>query len=209
MNKSTKRGSANSYLTHTCAQKGITLIALVITIIVMLILVAVTISMAVNGGLFDYAGKATGETQNAINAEQQLANGKVQIGGVWYDSINDYLEGEFSWTEILTSANANPESYKHEDQLVSTYIGIGTDGNPVNMDLWNPTLLDDGTWLLGNETMPHYATGAYLGDYTEGKIQGKVPQYIYNTETAAFEAVTKMNRNFFSGYIIKICTRNT
>ena len=40
-------------------QKGITLIALVITIIVMLILVAVTISMAINGGLFEKAGKAT------------------------------------------------------------------------------------------------------------------------------------------------------
>ena len=56
--------------------KGITLIALVITIIVMLILVAVTISMAINGGLFDYAGKATSETENAIEKEQELANGK-------------------------------------------------------------------------------------------------------------------------------------
>ena len=33
MNKSTKRGSANSYLTHTVKNKGITLIALVITIV--------------------------------------------------------------------------------------------------------------------------------------------------------------------------------
>ena len=52
--------------------KGITLIALVITIIVMLILVAVTISMAINGGLFDYAGKAVSDTQNAIANEQEL-----------------------------------------------------------------------------------------------------------------------------------------
>ena len=74
--------------------KGITLIALVITIIVMLILVGVTISMAVNGGLFDYAGKAVGDTNNAIKAEQELSNGKIQVDGKWYASIDDYLEGK-------------------------------------------------------------------------------------------------------------------
>lgn len=53
---------------------GITLIALVITIIVMLILVTTTIKIAVNGGLFDYARRATQATQNAINEEQDLQN---------------------------------------------------------------------------------------------------------------------------------------
>ena len=75
-------------------QKGITLIALVITIIVMLILVAVTISMAINGGLFEKAGKATGDTKNAMNAEQQLADGRIQIAGKVYESIDDYLAGK-------------------------------------------------------------------------------------------------------------------
>ena len=82
--------------------KGITLIALVITIIVMLILVAVTISMAVNGGLFNYAGKAVGETQNALDVEQQLANGAIQVNGVWYDSIDDYLNGKPALVTIHT-----------------------------------------------------------------------------------------------------------
>ena len=72
-------------------QKGITLIALVITIIVMLILVGVTISMAVNGGLFDYAGKAVGDTNNALKAEQQLGNGGVTINDQYYNSIDEYL----------------------------------------------------------------------------------------------------------------------
>ena len=77
---------------HT--SNGITLIALVITIIVMLILVAVTISMAINGGLFEKAGKATGDTKNAMNAEQQLADGRIQIDGKTYASIDDYLAGK-------------------------------------------------------------------------------------------------------------------
>ena len=72
-------------------QNGITLIALVITIIVMLILVAVTITMAVNGGLFDYARRAGQETNRAVANEQELASGKVEINGVWYKSIDEYI----------------------------------------------------------------------------------------------------------------------
>ena len=84
-------------------QKGITLIALVITIIVMLILVAVTISMAINGGLFEKTGKATGDTKNAMNAEQGLASGQITIDGKTYASIDDYLAGkETGKTEMLT-----------------------------------------------------------------------------------------------------------
>ena len=43
--------------------KGITLIALIITIIVMLILVGVTINVALNGGLFQKAETAKTQTQ--------------------------------------------------------------------------------------------------------------------------------------------------
>ena len=68
--------------------KGITLIALVITIIVMLILVGVTISVSLNGGLFTTAKQAEGETQIAQEKEQLLMaalgtlneNGKVELG---------------------------------------------------------------------------------------------------------------------------------
>lgn len=55
-------------------QNGITLIALVITIIVMLILVGVTITIAVNGGLFNYAKEAADKTDKAIKAENDLAD---------------------------------------------------------------------------------------------------------------------------------------
>ena len=74
-------------------QKGITLIALVITIIVMLILVGVTISMALNGGLFGYAKKAAKDTESQKQAEQELASGAVIVDGVKYDSMQDYMDG--------------------------------------------------------------------------------------------------------------------
>ena len=50
---------------------GITLIALVMTIIIMLILVSVTISLTVKGNLFGYASNSTKET-NASKAYEQL-----------------------------------------------------------------------------------------------------------------------------------------
>ena len=91
-------------------QNGITLIALIITIIVMIILVAVTISMAINGGLFEKAGQATGDTRNAMNAEQALASGQITIGGKTYASIDDYI-----W-------NAPELKYMQEESIIFVYL---------------------------------------------------------------------------------------
>lgn len=49
---------------------GITLIALIITVIVMLILVGVTITVVLNGGLFETATKAATETQKEAERER-------------------------------------------------------------------------------------------------------------------------------------------
>ena len=77
-------------------QKGITLIALVITIIVMLILVGVSVTVALNGGLFSTAKEAAEGTATKRNEELQLSEGKVEINGEWYNSIDEYVKGESS-----------------------------------------------------------------------------------------------------------------
>ena len=55
-------------------QKGITLVALVITIIV-----GVSVTVAINGGLFTKAKEGATNTQVAANAERNLSSGKVMI----------------------------------------------------------------------------------------------------------------------------------
>ena len=95
------------------SNKGITLIALVITIIVMLILVVVTIRISTKGGLFDYAGKAARETKDAIADETDIANGKITIGGVKYNSIEDYINNK-----PLSTIKINME-VTHEDTAVT------------------------------------------------------------------------------------------
>ena len=114
-------------------QKGITLIALVITIIVMLILVGVSVTVALNGGLFNTAKKAKTDTQGAISAEQKLDDGRVKINGQWYASIQDYIDKnpilmgiELSEPTIaLKKSSANkPEEGVLEATITATPFGM-------------------------------------------------------------------------------------
>ena len=63
-------------------QKGITLIALIITIILMLILVGVTVTVALNGGLFITAKQGTDQTQIETEKEQLLG---IVMGAIGED----------------------------------------------------------------------------------------------------------------------------
>ena len=70
-------------------QKGITLVALVITIIVMLILVGVSVTVAINGGLFDKAKSGANNTKLEAGKEKNLSSGKVLINDVEHN-VSDY-----------------------------------------------------------------------------------------------------------------------
>ncbi len=81
--------------TLTSNPKGITLIALIITIIVMLILVGVTVSVALNGGLFNKANTAVKKTKEEIEKEQLLAAVTVAYNpnsdGIDFDELDKNL----------------------------------------------------------------------------------------------------------------------
>ena len=62
-------------------EKGITLIALIITIIVMLILVAVTINVALNGGLFETANNASNRMEEQTIYETIVASMELKNNG--------------------------------------------------------------------------------------------------------------------------------
>ena len=64
--KSTLKDVANNYLTHTVREKGITLIALIVTIIVLLILAGITIG-AITGdnGIINQAQSAKTENERS------------------------------------------------------------------------------------------------------------------------------------------------
>ena len=101
-------------------KNGITLIALVITIIVMLILVAVTINIAVNGGLFSYAGKATSDTEKAKQDELKIAEGGIEVDGKKYDSPEDFIAGIESGSEKFSAIYTETKEYKETINGVET-----------------------------------------------------------------------------------------
>ena len=77
-----KRNKSKEHWMHSIYSNfnGITLIALIITIIVMLILVGVTISVALNGGLFNTAKSAATNTIIEAEREQLLSAVVAAIG---------------------------------------------------------------------------------------------------------------------------------
>ena len=169
------------------SMKGITLIALVITIIVLLILAGVTIAtLTGENGILTRAQDAKNKTEQAQKNEEDILSS-------YEDKINEYAG--IDWDTVLANAE------KHPDQVTSTAIGVGTDGKTVNMDLWKYTLLDDGTYALNSkETLTAVqeenwsgATTGYLGTVTEnGEIVGVLPQYIKEETDDSFIPVTDL-----------------
>ena len=133
--------------------KGITLIALVITIIVMLILVVVTIRISTKGGLFDYAGRAARETKDAIADEKDIADGKITIGGVKYNSIDEYL------AKYKTEPIPTTESY------VGYYADINDDGTVDGVIYADLAFDANGTWSSMDSSTFSYKASSNLKNY--------------------------------------------
>ena len=100
-------------------KKGITLISLVVTIIVLLILAGVTISaLAGNNGILNQATKASKVTENAVETEEKRLD---EYGNI----IDSYIDNEKdSFVKIITAENYG--------DYVDYPIDINGDGNTTN-----------------------------------------------------------------------------
>ena len=183
-------------------KKGITLIALVVTIVVLLILASVSIAMLTgDNGILTQAQNAKNKTEQADENEQNILNN-------YEEKINEYAG--IDWDTVLANAK------KHPEQKVSTAIGVGTDGKAVNMDLWEYTLLEDGTYILlsvnslnavENKLWSDVDSG-YKGNYdTEGKISGSIPNYISTNDGNNYIPVTSISNLFRNCTELKIAPR--
>lgn len=166
--------------------KGITLIALVITIIVLLILAGVSIAtLTGDNGILTRAQEAKNKTEEAQKDEENILSS-------YEDKINEYAG--IDWDTVLANAQ------KHPEQKTSTAIGVGTDGRAVNMDLWECTLLEDGTYALNDSdsvAITGTRTAGYTGNIVDGKIEGTIPQYIKDESDGSFIEVTSIQWLFY------------
>ena len=150
--------------------KGITLIALVITIIVMLILVVVTIRISKNGGLFDYAGKAARET---IKEQEQetlgIAYTVAKLGNGTVDSKALQNALDTSATEIIVTTNADgtlnvlfTESNNNYTVGQATRVPVV---NPYDEDAWDLAYVCNGSWSNTAITAGNTATGNIVAKF--------------------------------------------
>ena len=201
-------------------EKGITLIALTITIVVLLILAGVTIA-AISGdnGILQNAARAKEETDKANDIEKiKLAISDAQIGNAKYQKLDfqnfqKALNSQFGENRAIVSleedgiytvdcfdtlktyafsGNDIKETIDWNEKMASAVvperqtnknvIGIGTDGNPVNMDLWKYTPDEEaGGYVLNSEEAINNSEriAGYRGKVEDdGTIEGTVPQYI-------------------------------
>ena len=105
-------------------QKGITLIALIITIIVMLILVGVSVSVALNTGLFKTAQGVAKNTEAEKVNEQALSGGQVTVGNKTYNSMQEYIDSMKAPAKAFTYEDTDSSGGLNKGDLV-THITSG------------------------------------------------------------------------------------
>lgn len=165
--------------------RGITIISLVVTIVVLLILAGVSVNFVIEqNGVINRAQEAKEKTIKAKKDEDKLFSNID-------NRISDYAE--IDWNKALKN------SKKHPEQINSETIGIGTDGKPVNMDLWEYTYdVETKGYCLNDETALKLngSSWGYLGSFNDGKIIGKMPQYIKTNKDNEFIPVTNLIDTF-------------
>ena len=233
--------------------KGITLIALVITIIVLLILAGVSIAMLTGeNGILTQAQRAANETEQAaleekiklLSAEaminEQTGNVEEKTAKELQDELKEQGENVLvaQWDKYIifdlnenkeyrVTSNGEVEYYgestmgnilkntktPNSEQVESRnngYIGVGTDGSTVNLDLWEYTINSKGCTLNNNEEDEKgtsiidlsgscgYSVGESENNIVNGKIKGCVPAFIRTNEGESWIAVTSMFATFYN-----------
>ncbi len=166
-------------------EKGITLIALIITIIIMLILVGVTISISLQGGLFGYAKKAAKDTKNALEYENSLAEGIINgqtiddivgtaVADDWYETPAEELktdkDGNYhisTCAELALFAKTVNEGNDFAGKTVYLDKNLDLQGNENKQ--WTPIGIRDVKPFNGTfDGKNHYISGIYINTTEEG-----------------------------------------
>lgn len=180
-------------------ENGITLIALVITIIILLILAGVSISMVIGeNGIVNKAKKSKEDTEKAkVEEEEALKNLE--------NEIENFVEGkkEIDFEQIQGAVLENKDFYLSKAQelgqdTTNNDIGIGTDGNVVDLDLWAYRVISNEYISLNSVNANGYNYSSYENSNIndDGTIKGKVPQYIYIYALDKFLTVTNLDGTF-------------
>ena len=170
-------------------KKGITLVALVITIIILLILATISIQSLTNTGLFKNAQKAKDETQNAAENQAKILN-------EYEDELNKYISGNKKTLQADGSWNSTKKV--NSPQLMEGMTGIYWDesGKEVEVNVDN-----QDNWYDYSASKREWAN-AVTKD-SSGNVTGYwvwIPRYAYKIETNRYtNTVGKISVKFLQG----------
>ena len=199
--------------------RGITLVALIITIIVMLILVAVSVNVLIKSNLIGIAEKTTGKYKTA--SEEEGKGEAIEIGGKKYNSLEEYLkdrgelefkiegktykvEKDMTWAQWIES-EYNTDKYRIEGNttngVVLKYDSIDTIKHcpkTTQIALAKDTIIVGQDYTLSTIKLPVYwylsEAGEYVGATSETDLvtaldSGKVQ--LVHCELNVYETVSQ------------------
>ena len=206
--KSTLRSVANDYLTHPKQEKGITLIALVVTIIIMLILAGVSIKLAIdNNGVIENAKEAKDQYEQAqandesgledlaSKLKEQIDANKANL----YDPATEgipipagfyYVGGTKASGLVISDNSSDKGKYKGQTTVGTDLVG--------NQFVWIPV-----------DNIADYKRTAYLSQVASGttdsttkseQIKATSSSSYYYTEALPEDEKTSVETN--KGYYI-------
>ena len=123
--------------------KGITIVALIVTIVIMLILVGVTVTIAINGGLIGTAKDSKEETRyTQVLAEKEMWEQEerpTERFGIKSETLEDFitrLENE----KLLTKKEADEVRKDGMTTIAKKWIVFGARKNVADASLWKYNL---------------------------------------------------------------------
>ncbi len=170
--------------------RGITLVALIITIIVMLILVAVSVNVLIKSNLIGIAEKTTGKYKTA--SEEEGKGEAIEIGGKKYNSLEEYLKvnGELSF-KIEGKAYKVEKDMTWAQWIESEYNTdkYRIEGNTTNGVVLKNDSIDTIKYCPKTTQIALAKDAIIVGqDYTLSTI--KLPAYWYLSEAGEYVSAT-------------------
>ena len=173
--KNNKGGNLNKKKTKR--QNGITLVALVVTIIILLILATISIQSLTNTGLFKKAQEAKEKTQNATENQAKTLN-------EYEDELNKYISGTISKQPVK----------KVEDNIGSV---LSTTDNTELQDAYgNKIVVPAGFKIVSNSDTNNATTvdkGIVIEDVTLGATAGS--QFVWIPVGKIYTDIAKTDAN--------------
>ena len=160
----------------TNGQKGITLVALVITIIILLILATISIQSLTNTGLFQKAQEAKEKTQNAEENQAKTLN-------EYEDELNKYISGTV-------------EERKDPIKEVANKVLSTTDNTELQDAYGNKIVVPAGFKIVSDSTTSNATTvdkGIVIEDATTGATAGS--QFVWIPVGKIYTDVAKTDAN--------------